>query len=538
LEKKEKMKKDTLVTTSFDEPQSFSFGGLNHNPFPMAPDDSDFYLSEHTETVIDKIIDAVLSKKGFMLLTGEIGLGKTTLTRRIITMLEKSNVKTSLILQSFYQEKDLLVAINRDFGIDNDDLTITTQMELLNEFLLERNQDGENCAVIIDDAQNLTFESLELIRMVSNLEADGQKLVQILLVGQTELLEKMESHELRQLKSRVTIWEKPFPLNPSETQRYVQFKLTQAGDTGRIQIEKNAFAKLFKLSQGNLRRVNIIMDRAMNTAFKDGSLSIKKKYVQDVFPDSQLQLKKSSNPYISIFIVCLLILLVGWGVGGFFFYRLKIKPLASPTPNLKSEDIAATKPFEKKTMPSRIPSAVYLNKPIDLKDKKKSIKQPLQYGELDVLTVSNFLRAYGLSSFTSEFIHSFGNGSLNEFKTKVYDTTGYELVQLFTIPDKIKNRFDVLSIFQKGNNRSTFFLFWKPKFKITRFDNGFKSAEIRALQRILKKINLYNYFIDGKVGEILIEGITKFQKNNQLEVTGFPDSGTLFLLNHFSGQGG
>ncbi|MCP3928732.1 MAG: AAA family ATPase, partial [Bacteroidetes bacterium] len=262
LEKKENIIKDTSGTTGFNEPQPLSFAGLNHNPFPMAPDDSDFYLSEHTEKVIDKIIDAVLSQKGFMLLTGEIGLGKTTLTRRIITMLEKHHVKTSLILQSFYQEKELLVAINRDFGIDTNDLTITTQMELLNEFLLERNQNGENCAVIIDDAQNLTFESLELIRMVSNLEADGQKLVQILLVGQTELLEKMESHELRQLKSRVTIWEKPIPLNSSETQRYVQFKLTQAGDTGRIQIEKKAFAKLFQLSRGNLRRINIIMDRA------------------------------------------------------------------------------------------------------------------------------------------------------------------------------------------------------------------------------------------------------------------------------------
>ena len=320
------MKNNISDNSSFNEEQYLSFGGLTHNPFPMAPDDTDFYVSDAIEEIIQEIVQSILLKKGFMLLTGEIGLGKTTLTRRIISILETQNVEISLVLQACYQENELLAAINRDFGIVHDDLTMTRQMELLNQFLLDKNQEGVNCAIVIDDAQSLTFKSLELIRMISNFEADQEKLVQVLLVGQTELMEKMQSHELRQLKSRVVVWKNPVPLNQSEIARYIQFKMNKAGDTGRIQIRKNALARLYKLSGGNLRRVNVIMDRALSQAFAKETLTIKKQFINDVFESSHKDFIKATRPYKSALVLSLCILLIGWVIGGAAFYHYKIKP--------------------------------------------------------------------------------------------------------------------------------------------------------------------------------------------------------------------
>ena len=141
---KENFKK-TMNTTQasgdYNQQKHLEFLGLSYNPFPVAPDNTDFYLSQHNDTVITKLTQAIFSRKGFMLLTGEIGLGKTTMSRRIIHMLERRRVETSLILQSFFQGENLLKEIISDFGIVIKDTKadISTLMTALNDFLLEKN---------------------------------------------------------------------------------------------------------------------------------------------------------------------------------------------------------------------------------------------------------------------------------------------------------------------------------------------------------------------------------------------------------------
>jgi len=232
------------------------FFGLSYNPFPAAPDNTDFYLSLHNEKIIKELTEAIFSRKGFMILTGEIGLGKTTTIRRIIQILEENNIETSLILQSFFQGENLLKEIIRDFNLEikdsDDDLSLL--MTRLNNFLLEKNKKGINCTILIDDAQNLTVESLELVRMISNFETGKEKLVQIVLVGQPELMIKLDCHELRQLKSRITSAQKPIPLKQDELSKYIQFKLNLAGNSGKLIIEDSAIKKLYKFTKGNFRK--------------------------------------------------------------------------------------------------------------------------------------------------------------------------------------------------------------------------------------------------------------------------------------------
>ena len=157
-----------------DEMRHLSYLGLRHNPFPVAPDNANFFISETIDRVITNIVHGVLARKGFMVLTGDIGLGKTTISRRLITLLEKKGVATSLVFHTTYQDVELLREIINDFGLESASLTFSDQMNVLNRFLLDQSNRGKNCAIIIDDAQNLNRRSLELVRMISNLEADRQ----------------------------------------------------------------------------------------------------------------------------------------------------------------------------------------------------------------------------------------------------------------------------------------------------------------------------------------------------------------------------
>ena len=261
--------------------------GLSFNPFPVAPDVENFFLSQSIDLVITEIVHGILTRKGFMVLTGEIGLGKTTISRKIMGILEEKGVETSLIFHTAYQDVELLREINRDFGVEaeKERLHFNDQMNFLNEFLLDRNRDGKNCAIIIDDAQNLSHKSLELVRMISNLETDQQKLVQILLIGQPELVDKLNSPDLRQLKSRIIIQKEARPLNTEELNSYLLFKLSAAGNQGKTAVMKSAVKKIHQLSSGNFRQINTLMDRCLYAGFFHNTSEIDKGIVKEAYKD-------------------------------------------------------------------------------------------------------------------------------------------------------------------------------------------------------------------------------------------------------------
>ena len=252
---------------------------LDRHPFPVAPDDMNFFISSHIEQVLSELVHGIKARKGFMVLAGDVGLGKTTLARRLLTILALEEICTSFVFHTSLKNVDLLREINRDFGMEDQkhspaSRNIGDQLRQLNDFLLARYRQGRNCVIIIDDAQNLDRESLELVRMISNLEADRQKLVQILLVGQTELLANLESEDLRQLKSRIIITKIVRPLDADEIRNYIMFKLNLAGNEGRISITRDAYDLLFKVTKGNFRLINVIMDRCLYVLCHSGSRSI------------------------------------------------------------------------------------------------------------------------------------------------------------------------------------------------------------------------------------------------------------------------
>ena len=183
-----------------------SFFGFRENPFNLTPDPRYLFLSPFHKEALDHLLYGITERKGFIAITGGIGTGKTTLCRALLDHLDDST-RTALIFSAFLSDTELLKAINQEFGIKMDPAAASKKdyIDSLNSFLLDNFSSGRNAVLLIDEAQNLSQTVLEQIRMLSNLETEKEKLIQIVLVGQSELKDLLASPSLRQLNERITV---------------------------------------------------------------------------------------------------------------------------------------------------------------------------------------------------------------------------------------------------------------------------------------------------------------------------------------------
>lgn len=236
--------------------------GLSRNPFPPTPDAGSYFFTPRLEEDFAEIVHCIEARKGFVLLTGEVGLGKSTLVRRLLDTLHDKTCHSALILNTFLQDSALLSAIQADFGLPPTD-SMEQGLARLTEFLIARHQAGDISLLVIDDAQNLSVESLELVRLLCNLETGQEKLLQILLVGQPELEDTLAEPGLRQLKSRVVKHARLSGLQKDEVARYFDFRVNAAGAEGRLSMENSAVDALHRATDGNLRRIHLVLDRCL-----------------------------------------------------------------------------------------------------------------------------------------------------------------------------------------------------------------------------------------------------------------------------------
>lgn len=242
------------------------FFGLSKMPFSLAPDPAFLYLCRQYTEVISFMLYGIRERKGFLEITGEIGTGKTTLCRAVLNSLDR-HTKSAFIFNSDLSEFQLLKAIASDLGVNVENMSKWDIINSLNKFLLQQLEISNNVTIIIDEAQNLKPAVLEQIRMLSNLETDEEKLLQIVLVGQPQLREKLASPSLAQLRQRISIRYHLKPLSKGETEGYIEHRLRVAGSRGSVLFEKAAVNEIYSFSRGIPRMINVVCDKALLAAF-------------------------------------------------------------------------------------------------------------------------------------------------------------------------------------------------------------------------------------------------------------------------------
>lgn len=242
------------------------FYGLKERPFNVTSDPSFFYFSHKHKEALSHLYYGVTQKKGILVITGEIGTGKTTLCRFFLNQLAK-NVKTAFILNPHFSEIELLEAIIKDFGIKSPDRTKLAFIAELNKFLLKESEEGNNVVLIIDESQNLKPNQLEQVRLLSNLETEKDKLLQIVLVGQPELNHKLNMQNLRQLQQRISVRFHITPLGKEDIENYINHRLSIAKGNPQIHFTDDAVNAVSEFSEGVPRLINIICDRALLAGF-------------------------------------------------------------------------------------------------------------------------------------------------------------------------------------------------------------------------------------------------------------------------------
>jgi general secretion pathway protein A len=263
-------------------PMYEDYYGFAEQPFSLTPDPKYLYRSESHAGAFELLQYAIRRREGFIVVTGDIGTGKTTLCRAVMSQLDRKTF-TALVLNPFLSEYDLLRLILQDFGVVSREeikrgrLARVSKQELidtLNEFLLSLLPLRASAVLILDEAQNLPRQVLEQIRILSNLETDKEKLLQVVLVGQLNLKELLRSPDLRQLDQRVSIRYELQPLTRDESGAYIAHRLAVAGGSAAVSFTPPALDLVHRCTGGIPRLINLVCDRALLCAFADRSTRV------------------------------------------------------------------------------------------------------------------------------------------------------------------------------------------------------------------------------------------------------------------------
>lgn len=267
--------------------------GLRENPFNVTSDPDFLYLSHTHKEALSHLLYGIHERKGYVALTGEVGSGKTTICRALLNR-RKDCTKTSLVLNPDLPERQLLQAILQDFGITPKHKNKFELINQLNEFLLQELSRGNNAVLILDEAQNIKMSTLETIRLLSNLETEKEKLLQIILVGQPELRDKLNSPKLLQLRQRLSVRYHIEPLSKEEVSEYIDHRLYRAGASGRRIFSEETEEPIFNYSNGIPRIINLICDKSLLSAYGKGTKQVTKQIVESCIDELESQLTLAS----------------------------------------------------------------------------------------------------------------------------------------------------------------------------------------------------------------------------------------------------
>ncbi len=332
------------------------FFGFKEKPFKLVPNPAYLFLSKSHEEALAYLNYAISQGDGFVKIIGEVGTGKTTLCRAFLESLNNCT-EAAYIFNPKLGPKQLLKSIQDEFGLGSESDTIKDLIDDLNAFLMLKKGEGKKVVLLIDEAQNLSKNVLEQLRLLSNLETNQDKLLQIILVGQPELAEMLNTHELRQIGQRITLSYHLLPLSAKETKGYIEYRIGKAAQKQGVKFDVSALRQIYKFSRGIPRLINIVCDRSLLTAFVLNQTKISAAVAR-----TAIQELASSGPAISfgkitskkalvlLFALCVILL----GVIFSQFVVFNRNPFSS---HPKTENPKTTYPIRNPVPPAVIPQA-------------------------------------------------------------------------------------------------------------------------------------------------------------------------------------
>lgn len=511
-----------------------SFFGFKENPFNLTPDPRYLFLSRYHKEALDHLLYGINERKGFIAITGGIGTGKTTLCRAFLSHLDTST-KSALIFNSFISDSELLKAINQEFGVEMGPGAESKKdyIDALNHFLLETFSKSNNAVLLIDEAQNLSHSVLEQIRMLSNLETEREKLIQIILVGQPELKEILVAPSLKQLDERITVRYDLKPLDSGDIKGYVEHRLVVAGGKGDLRFAKGALKKIFSYSQGNPRRINAVCDRALLIAYAMEKLTVSErmvaKAIEEVRGDSigSPRTKKWPWAFLGLPAFSTVLLLMAVAFGGWTF-RKDISKLFSdeqktpvrktiqlPHKPMRPEKKASTLFLDEQSSIARLFNLFNASRPAD------SIFSGSEQLGLVSLTIGPEYHAL----FKKPFLMRLSNALPSPRYLLVREITDQGAVVI----DVDGKEHPVTKDFIFRNRGLKISWFFPYKSKDTRLKKGMNSADVLEVQKVLNKSG-YQVEPNGTFNEDTFHEIVKFQRDFGLAADGIVGPQTMAVL--------
>ncbi|MDD2853307.1 MAG: AAA family ATPase [Desulfuromonadaceae bacterium] len=243
------------------------FFGFSEKPFTITPNPHFVFLSSVHREAYARLLYGVDSHAGFISLTGEVGTGKTTMLRTLLSQLASDNYASALIFNPTMSAEQLLSAVCREFGVESDQQDRVGYLDALYRYLIEQNSSGRTVVLVIDEAQNLEPDVLEQVRLISNLETERDKLIQIILAGQPELNDVLGRHDLRQLNQRISVRCALTPMALDDTTRYINHRLRISGSRIPDLFSRGAIRRIYRFSHGTPRLINIVCEQALVMAW-------------------------------------------------------------------------------------------------------------------------------------------------------------------------------------------------------------------------------------------------------------------------------
>lgn len=294
-----------------------NFYGFREKPFNLTPDPRFVFLSKNHKEAFAHLLFGIQNHAGFILLTGEVGSGKTTVLRTLLSQLDADHHRTGLIFNPCLSPVDLLININKEFGIPADLPNVSGLLDSLNQFLLKENGEGRTVVLVIDEAQDLEMAVLEQIRLISNLETDRDKLIQIVLSGQPELLQILNRSEMRQLNQRITVRYHLRPMDFLDTVHYINHRLDLAGGRSERIFTQRALKRIYRYSAGLPRLINAACDRALLTGYARDQTRIDSRMTAAGIKDMERNAGTYSRPWRFALIALVVLAVLGAGILSF-----------------------------------------------------------------------------------------------------------------------------------------------------------------------------------------------------------------------------